>query len=422
MRAFLHLLGADARRLLKTPSVPLLWLAFPIALSVIEYGAFGQIGRSASGLPKGELLLVDDDRTLLSSFLAQSLQREPLSDFFTIVPLDSGATVEKKLADNKGSAALRIPAGFQDSVLAASPVQLVYTPNPRQSIRPQMIDASLRMFLEIGNRFLHESRDATAELRAATRVDGPPSRATVLSLAGSFYDAGQRFEKLGAVADLDVTVQRPAPAPGNPAIAGGAPNFFAYFLPGLVVFSVLMVAQGFERRYYELRVRGLHRRITAAPVSTLTVLSAQGAGVLVAGLVVGGVILAAGALLFDIHLTRPLTIAVTLVGFAIFAVGLCKAIYGRARSKRAAETLGSVVTLIMTLVGGGFAPLEIYSESVRPIAAATPVGCASTTLVNAIVHGRSLAESAPYALGTWAWAVVALVIGFALAWRAHART
>lgn len=421
MRMFWHLMRSDMRRLRKTPSVPLLWLAFPIALSLIEYGAFGQIGRGATGLPKGELLLADHDRTLLSGFLAQALQREPLTDFFTVVVLDSNAVVEKKLADNDGSAALRIPAGFQDSVLAGAPVELAYISNPRQAIRPQMIDASLRMLLEIGNRFLHESRAATAELRAATQAPGPPSRLTVIALAGSFYDAGQRFEKLGAIADLDLTIERPAAAAGQSVTSGGAPNFFAYFLPGLVLFSILMVGQGFERRYYELRLRGVTRRIIASPARPLTVLLAQGAGAMIAALGIATILFATGALLFDIRLQRTLTIAVTLVGFTLFMIGLFKVIYGRARSKRAAETLGSVVTLFMTLIGGGFAPLEIYSETVRPFAAATPVGCASTTLVNAIVHGRTLAESAPTVLGTWIWALVAAVLGIVVAWRAHAR-
>jgi ABC-2 type transport system permease protein len=421
MRNFLHLLLADARRLLKTPSVPLLWLAFPIALSVIEYGAFGQIARGSSGLPKGELLLADADDTLLSRFLAQSLGGEPLSDFFTIVALDTAAAYEKKLIDNEASAVLLIPAGFQDSVLANAPVQLTYVANPRQAIRPQMIDASLRMFLEIGNRFLHEARDVTAELQTAVQEEGPPSRLTVVQLAGSFYDVGQRMEKMGAITDLDLAVHRPAMQ--ESAVTGGdAPNFFAYFLPGLVLFSLLMVGQGFERRYYELRLRGLDRRVAAAPVSPFTVLLARGASAIISGLVVAVVILGAGALLFGIELRRPAIIAVTLLGFAFFMVGLFKVIYGRARTKRAAETVGSVVTLFMTLIGGGFAPLEIYSETVRPFAAATPVGCASTTLVNAIVHGRSFADSAPYLLGTWAWGLGFGALGLALAWRAHART
>lgn len=421
MRTFLHLLLADARRLIKTPSVPLLWLAFPIALSVIEYGAFGQISRGSSGLPKGELLVADADNTMLSGFLAQALRGEPLSDFFTVVALDTAAAYEKKLADNEASAVLLIPEGFQDSVLANAPVQLTYVANPRQAIRPQMIDASLRMFLEIGNRFLHESREATAELRAAVDDEGPPTRMTVVQLAGSFYDVGQRMEKLGAIADLDLAVQRPA-AVESAVTAGDAPNFFAYFLPGLVLFSVLMVGQGFERRYYELRLRGLDRRIAASPVSPLTVLLAQGSSAIISGLLVAAVILATGALLFHIRLREPAVIIVTLLGFTVFMVGLFKTIYGRARTKRAAETVGSVATLFMTLIGGGFAPLEVYSETVRPFAAATPVGCASTTLVNAIVHGRSFADSAPYVLGTWAWGLGLGALGLVLAWRSHART
>ena len=67
-----HLLFAqirsELRRLSKTPSVPLLWLAFPLGLSLIEYGAFGHLG-GGTGLPKGTLLLVDRDGSALSGIL-----------------------------------------------------------------------------------------------------------------------------------------------------------------------------------------------------------------------------------------------------------------------------------------------------------------------------------------------------------------
>ena len=94
---------------------------------------------------------------------------------------------------------------------------------------------------------------------------------------------------------------------------------------------------------------------------------------------------------------------------------------GAARTKRAAETLGSVVVLLSTLIGGGFAPIEIYATGVRPFASATPVGCASTSLVNAIVHGQSFAETGAYVGGTWLWALALCTLGMTLSWRAHAR-
>ncbi len=421
MRLFLHLLRTDARRLLKTPSVPLLWLAFPLALSLIEYGAFGQVGRSANGLPKGTLLLVDHDRTLLSGVFAQALTREPLSEFFEVVRLDTTNVFEKKLANNDASAALLLPAGFQDSILAGGRAGLTYVPNPRQQIRPAMIDAALRTFLEIGNRFLHEAHDAMALVRSQSQVAGAPNRAAVLSISAAFYDAGQHFTKLGALRSLDLKVQRPAPKPGQPATAGDAVNFFAYFLPGLLLFSLLMVSQGFERRAFALRERGLLRRLAAAPVGPGTVLASQAVAALIAALTTGAVILVLGALLFKIPMHQPLVIGLTLVGFSLYAVGLMKMLYGAAKTKRSAEALGSVVTLLSTLIGGGFAPIEIYANSVRPFAAATPVGCASSSMVDAIVHNHSLAMTAPHVLGMWAWGIGFCVLGVAISWRTHAR-
>lgn len=421
MRAFFHLLRTDLRRLLKTPSVPLLWLALPIGLSAIEYGAFGQIGRTPSGLPKGTLLLVDHDRTVAAGFFAQALRREPMSDFMEVVTADTTQSYEKALTNNDASAVLVIPHGFQDSIVAGGRTSLTYIPNPRQEIRPKMIDASLRTFLEIGNRFLHEARDALALLQPRMNADAAPSRADVLTMTGAFYDAGTRFEKLGSLQGLEIRVQRPPRKAGNAATSGDAVNFFAYFLPGLLLFSLLMVAQGFERRQFVLRENGLTRRVTASPVPTGVVLAAHAGGVLCAALLTGAVILGLGRLFFHIQLQQPLVIVTALVGFALYAVGLMKALYGAARTKRAAETLGSVVTLLSTLIGGGFAPIEIYSAGVRPFASATPVGCASTSLVNAIVHGQSLAETGAYVGGMWLWALLLCSVGFALSWRAHAR-
>jgi ABC-type multidrug transport system permease subunit len=418
MRSFLHLLRSELRRLGKTPSVPLLWLSFPLVLSLIEYAAFGQIGRGSTGMPKGTLLLVDEDRSIVSSFLGGALEREPLADFFDVVKVDTTAVLEKMLADNEGSAALVVPAGFADSILQGAPVELLYTPNPRQLIRPQMIDAALRTFLEIGNRFLHEADTAIDELRVFVDADSTPPRDMVLRLAGSFYDAGRRFEKLGTLGDLDVKVER-----RRPKEAGAAPaakiNFFAYFLPGLSLFSLLLIGQGFEGRFFAARLRGITRRVAASPVSRLTALLAESAGIYLGTLASGVIILGIGVLVFRIEMRQPLVVVMTLLGFGVFVVGLVKTLYGRARNKRSAEMVSSVVVLLTTLVGGGLAPVEMYSEAVRPLALATPVGCASQAMLDVLVHGRGLAAAGPHVLGIWAWGVAFCVSGFLVSWRAR---
>src|SRR5262249_3014370 len=289
--AFHHLLQADVRRLFKTPSVPILWLAFPLALSLIEYSAFGGLCHGATGMPKGDLLLVDRDRTLLTSFFEQALHRQPMSDFFSVVHVDSSRSVEKDLSHDEGSAALILPKGFQDSVLAGGHITLTYVPNAMEEIKPKMIESTLRTFLEIANRFLHEGQDAMKLLRVQTKRDRAPTRLEVLAMSGAFYDVGQRFTKLSALGDLAVKLQRPPPNPCSAVTSGNSVHFFAYFLPGLLLFSLLMVARGFERRAFVLRERGLVRRIAASPVSPAVVVSAHVGVVLAAAITTGVIVL-----------------------------------------------------------------------------------------------------------------------------------
>lgn len=420
MSAFLHLLRADWRRVTRTPSVVVVWLAFPLLLSLIEYAAFGQLNKGSTGLPKGVLLLVDRDRSTASGGLATMLQREPMSDFFEVVKVDSTPAADRRLLDNDGTSSLLVPKGFQDSLLAGGLVELTLTPNPREFIRPPMVEATLTTFLEIGNRLLHESDAALARLRGFTKRSDDPPRESVMALAGEFYDAGQRFQKLGRLGGLDVATERPAPRPGA-KLGGSDFNFFAFFLPGLTLMSALMVAQAFERRYTRSRLAGMARRVTASPVARPTVLAAEATGILLVVLAASLLILLFGALLFHIPMRQPALLLLTLLGYAFFAVGLLKTIYCGAASLRTAEAVASIVIMLSMMLGGAFAPVEVYPGTMGQLALVSPVGCASSAMVDALVHGKTVAEAAPRWLGIWAWAAASCLIGFAFSRRAHAR-
>jgi ABC-type multidrug transport system permease subunit len=419
---FLHLLKSDWRRLTKTPSVPLLWLAFPILLSLVEYAAFGQLGKSSTGLPKGTLLVVDRDRSTVSGGLQAMLQREPMTDFFTMVKVDTMPVADRRLLDNEGTASLLIPPQLEDSLLSGGAMELVLTPNPREMIRPAMVDAALSTFFEIVNRFLHESDAALGRLGGLQGRDSEPPREEIMSLAGEFYDASRRFEKLGRLRDLELKVIRPTPKPGGALQSGGSNfNFFAFFLPGLTLMSAFFVAQGFERRNFRTRLAGMARRVSASPVQPVTIFAAESASILLAVLLAALLLLAFGALLFHIPLQQPGLLALTLLGFGLFAVGLLKTLYGGSRNLRTAETVGSVVIMLSMMLGGAFAPVEIYAEGMRQIAVRSPVGCASSAMVDALVHGKSLAEAAPHVLGIWIWAVALCGTGILFSRRSHAR-
>ena len=185
--------------------------------------------------------------------------------------------------------------------------------------------------------------------------------------------------------------------------------------------SALMVAQAFARRYARSRLAGMDRRIGASPVARRTVLAAEATGILLVVLAASLLILLFGVVLFHIPMRRPGLLALAVLGYALFAVGLLATIYGAAKSLRTAEAVASIVIMMSMMLGGAFAPVEIYAESMRRFAVVSPVGCASSAMVDALVHGKSLAESAPHWLGIWAWGAGLCLVGFFLSRRTHAR-
>jgi len=419
MRTLAHLIRAEMRRLGKSPSVPLLWLAFPIALALIFYLAFGSMGSSGGGLPKGKLLLVDHDNSIASGVFKQAMEQEPMSDFMVPVPWADEARIPQQFRANSASAALVIPAGMQDSLLNGGRIDLTFTTNPRQSVRPQMIEAMLGSFIEIANHALHEVRGAIDMIKDLPNETD--ERATVLAISGAFYDAGPRLEKLGQLADLDVNVIRPTPEEKHPSRTGGASSFFTYFMPGLLLFSMLMVGEGFEKRFFHDVVQGRARRIAASPVPRRLALTAEGISILAAALVCAVILLLASRFLFSVRLREPLAMTLFLVGFGVVVVGLLKALYARAKSERAAGTIAGVVILMNTLVGGGFVPVEFFAAGAQPFARLTPVGCTSQGLLEILARNRDLVDVTPLLLRTWAWGLGLCLLAFLLGRRAHAR-
>jgi ABC-type multidrug transport system permease subunit len=419
VQTILHLMRAEMRRLGKSPSVPLLWLAFPIALSLIFYLAFGSMGTSSTGIPKGKLLVVDRDGSVASGIFKQALEREPMADFLTPVPWENEARITQQFRANAASAAIVIPAGLQDSLLAGGRIEFVFTTNPRQSVRPQMIEAILDSFFEIANYALIEVRGALDLLRdvAGDAVD----RSSVLAISGAFYDSSLRLQKFEQLRNLDVDVIRPAPREKHPSRSGGASSFFTYFMPGLLLFSMLMVGEGFEKRFFHDVAQGRARRMAASPVPRRLSMLAEGFSILAGTLLCAAVLLIASRFLFHVRLRQPLGLLLFLTGFGFLVVGLLKSLYARAKSERAAGTIAGVVILMNTLVGGGFVPVEFFASGVQPFAQWTPVGCTSQGLLELLARNRGIAEVVPMLLRTWGWAIGLCLLAFLLGRKSHAR-
>lgn len=449
MRLVLHIARTAFLRLTKTPSVPLLWLIIPLALSSVFYFAFGGVVGSrkpTSGkqepppLPRAVLLVIDEDGTPLSGLLRQSLEHEPLDKFFSTTSVADTQEVHVLFEDRVGAAALVIPNGFEQDVLAGNTAVLPFLRNPIMTFGPQMIAASLKAFTDIANRFLDDLRpsletlaaergaaaaagDRDASQNGSTQGDRTePGEITFDDLGAAFVDRSPemiaRLESLSQLGQIDIVLKRPVQPTDDEETAGLS---FGAILAGLMLFGLLFVGDGYERRFLQERHTVLVRALTS-PLRPVQVLLAQGLVVVAAVLLSAAALLVAGVLLFRMAIPSPLSVFLVLFGFGIFITGFFKTIYARAKTERVAASVSTVAILVMAMTGGGFVPVDVLPEAMRQIVTQTPFGAASQALIHVLVGNETFGEILPFVARVWAWGVGFCVLGFTLAGRTRAAT
>jgi ABC-2 type transport system permease protein len=211
---------------------------------------------------------------------------------------------------------------------------------------------------------------------------------------------------------LTVGVQRPGETEARTGF-GNDPNlFFAHVFPGLAVFALMFIAQSLAMRLLRDRLKGLQRRIVITPVSPMAVVFGGVLYMVVSLLALLVFLAAVGAVVFRIQLRDPVSLAAIGLGFAVFAAGLHLLSRSLANSDRSAGFVGSVVVLVLSLLGGTFVPAEQYPPFLRGVAALVPNGAAQQGFIDVLVHKTPLVELGGRLGVTWAWGL--MTIGLAV--------
>jgi len=409
MRAILIIAAHQIRRVIRNPGLILLLLAIPLTLAVMEYGAFGRTA-AAGKLPPTKVLFLDEDDTLASGAVPQVFSGGPAKDFFELAQVPSRDEAARMFKRGQASALIVVPKGFQDALLAGKRCELVFYANPIQSIGPEIARSMIEMTVLIGNGLYAQALEPIGRIKALFDQNRDPTSAEVAAISQGFFEAGRRLGGFQALGDLKVNVQRPGEAEARTGFGNDPKMFFAYVFPGLVVFALMFIAQSLAMRLLRDRVNGLQRRIVMAPVSPASVVMG-GVVYLVTGLLALLVALALiGAIIFRIQLRDPVSLVAIGLGFAVFAAGLHLLSGSLAKSDRSAGFVGSVVVLVLSLLGGTFVPAETYPPFLRAVAAMVPNGAAQQGFIDVLVHRVPLADLGGRLGVTWAWGLVTMAL------------
>jgi len=362
MRFALVTARKDLTRIFRDPLALLVWITMPAVMTGLIAIIFGSGG---GALPRGTLLLVDQDNSFASAIVRAVFSRDPLTKMVLVEPVEYEAG-RKRLDAGDASALLIIPKGFGSALLGNRPSTLTLITNPAQRILPGIIQEALSTLTD--GAFYAQSLvgDQLAKFAGA-----PPTQMDMLALS---IEAGRLSTQLNGYLNpplIDFDIQTIAPEK-KPVPIG------ALFFPGMLMFAVFGFAQSMSEDIWRERAQGTIKRV----LSTSRTIGSFLAGKLMALGLVFGVLAAAGiavahlALAVSIHNAVIAALWVAGSGAGLYLMAALLQVFST--EQRAGVVLNGFVMFVLGMVGGSFFPLEIMPAWLASVGRVTPNGWAIT--------------------------------------------
>lgn len=156
---------------------------------------------------------------------------------------------------------------------------------------------------------------------------------------------------------------------------------------------------------------GVTARVLSTPVTSRTLVVGEALGKWVVGLFQAAYVMAATALLFDVEWGNLGLAFLVLGAFAAVAAGAAMMVGSLIDNEGAASGVSVGLGMVLGALGGGMAPLEVFSDTVRSIANVTPHAWAYTALTEIQRRDAGLVDILPQLGVLTAMAAVLLILG-----------
>lgn len=375
----------DLLRYVRSPGRTALLLLMPLTIAATFAVVFGGGGPDEVKL---HVLVYDEDDGLLSHFLSGASGNAEAAKHLDLTAV--GPEGYEMMERGEASALLHVPKGFTADFLDGLPVTLELTKNPAERFLPVVIEEGIHIGATGLSEVSRVFRPELTQVRALLTEDGKSTDAAVAALAVGVMGKVRGLDRyvLPPVVDLEtVTLDDP----DRPADDVG---FLSLFLPGVAVMGILFIAQSATRDLLRERESGMLRHILSAPVTVRDYLAGRCLAV-VAVTGTGFVILMLCGLAAGATWGAPLPAVALALATSVAASGLLLLIMSVVGSERQGDTLGTIVILVTSMVGGSFMPVSQLPRFLLPLSRMT-VGYWATSGFDLLVsRAGGMAEIAP---------------------------
>lgn len=376
----------------------LLWrLAMPLVMTVLVGSVFGG-GATGTRTP---VAVADEDGSTYSRLFAERLGNEPTVGLRETTGPEARALLE----DGHVAAVIFIPQGFAARINTGKDADVSVRFDPRRG-PPMLVTEIVR---EVAMRL---SVDAIAgEFTAALAVretqdpsQGPAVRRRAIDRADSRWSPTPPVTVSVEVASALAADRRRR-----------LPTGMEQASPGFAVMFVMMAAAMSAATLVVERQNGTLARLMTTPTRRTSILGGKIAGIYLQGIVQMGILIIVGWGLLGVNWGQaPAALALLVAAYLFSATGLGVMLAAVVRTEAQASTLFPVVTIIPSMLGGAWWPIEVAPQYMQTLAYAVPQGWAMTGFVNIITRGLGLAEVLPQAIALVGFGVAFFLVGILL--------
>jgi ABC-2 type transport system permease protein len=344
VRAALVIAAKDLRQRLRDRSALVLGLLAPLGVAALMSIAF-----SSAEAFHADVALVDADRGPLAVALRDTLTSPELSDLITVRTMATAQEARRQVDAGEVGTALVVPAGFSTAATGDSPMSLTVLASPDHSVEAQVAEAIAASFVAQVNADRLSIHTALAAGVSSDRTAVLVAAATKLQLPETLEGRATGFRQLKTV---------------------------SYYAPAMGIFFMLF-ATGFTARSYFLEQRdGTLERISAAPVARGAVLLGKSLATFGYGVASLTTLAVITSVAFGADWGPPAAAAALIVAMGVVLVALTALVIAVSRSERQADSIASIITFALVLLGGNFVLISQAPEALRRLALTTPNGWA----------------------------------------------
>ncbi len=359
------LVAKDIRRRLADPAGLLLTLMIPLVIAGLMALAFGQFAGGPEEIQKLRAVVLDLDESPLSTVLTSPPRDEEAARRLEIVAVATREEGMQRMREDQYPALLVIPEGFTKGLLRGEKVQIELVKNPSQGFSPvaaQQAAEVLALYLSVGARVLDDFGPQLESLLDGEERSWSDSVA-LAALATAVYARIKSGDNL--IFPPLIEVSEPEAESAGERLGGF--NFLSWMYPGMIVMGLMFVGIYQMKDLLREREAGTLKRQLASPIGAGALMAAKIISVAVVVMISAVVMMVMGSAAFRMTWGPPgrMLLAVLLSSFAV--TGFSALIYAIVRTERQGDALGGIITMVMSLLGGAFAPSQIMPPAMQKV-------------------------------------------------------